>query len=41
MRHTDRLSEAQISTSKAELIEMQGPWNDVDQVPGAIVQWIT
>ncbi|MFB6784279.1 integrase core domain-containing protein, partial [Streptomyces sp. NPDC056352] len=29
------------ATFKAELIEMQGPWTDVDQVERAIFQWIT
>ncbi|MGW3951091.1 integrase core domain-containing protein [Streptomyces sp. NPDC004752] len=28
-------------TFKAELIEMQGPWKDFDQVERAIFQWVT
>ncbi|WP_055594358.1 integrase core domain-containing protein [Streptomyces hirsutus] len=35
------MAEALNGTFKAELIEMQGPWKDVDQVERAIFQWIT
>ncbi|MFE2095061.1 integrase core domain-containing protein [Streptomyces sp. NPDC059460] len=35
------MAEALNGTFKAELIEMQGPWTDVDQVERAIFQWIT
>ncbi|WP_343240599.1 MULTISPECIES: IS3 family transposase [unclassified Streptomyces] len=35
------MAEALNGTFKAELIEMQGPWNDVDQVERAIFQWVT
>lgn len=35
------MAEALNGTFKAELIEMQGPWRDVDQVERAIFQWVT
>jgi transposase InsO family protein len=35
------MAEALNGTFKAELIEMQGPWKDVDQVERAIFQWVT
>ena len=35
------MAEALNGTFKAELIEMQGPWKDVDQVERAVFQWIT
>ncbi|MGC9443001.1 integrase core domain-containing protein [Streptomyces sp. WG5] len=35
------MTEALNGTFKAELIEMRGPWKDVDQVEWAIFQWIT
>ncbi|MER5686212.1 integrase core domain-containing protein, partial [Streptomyces sp. NPDC002205] len=35
------MAEALNGTFKAELIEMQGPWVDVDQIERAIFQWIT
>lgn len=46
IRYTERLSDIGASaalngTFKAELIEMQGPWKDVDQVERAIFQWVT
>ncbi|OIJ68275.1 integrase core domain-containing protein [Streptomyces mangrovisoli] len=34
------MAEALNGTFKAELIEMQGPWRDVDQVERAILPWI-
>ncbi|GAA2329769.1 hypothetical protein SVIO_026130 [Streptomyces violaceusniger] len=34
------MAEALNGTFKAELIEMQGPWRDVDQVERAIFQWV-
>ncbi|MEU9875227.1 integrase core domain-containing protein [Streptomyces phaeochromogenes] len=43
-RHCVRRSErcvAWYGTFKAELIEIQGPWKDVDQVERAIFQWVT
>ncbi|WP_149181286.1 integrase core domain-containing protein [Streptomyces sp. TRM49041] len=35
------MAEALNGTFKAELIEMQGPWKDFDQVERAIFQWVT
>ncbi|MFI7502070.1 integrase core domain-containing protein [Streptomyces sp. NPDC049687] len=35
------MAEALNGTFKAELIEMQGRWKDVDQVERAIFQWVT
>ncbi|MEU6510914.1 integrase core domain-containing protein [Streptomyces sp. NPDC046942] len=35
------MAEALNGTCKAELIEMQGHWKDVDQVERAIFQWVT
>ncbi|MDH6222942.1 integrase core domain-containing protein [Streptomyces pseudovenezuelae] len=35
------MAEALNGTFKAELIEMQGPRRDVDQVERAIFQWVT
>jgi hypothetical protein len=35
------MAEVLNGTFKAELIEMQGPWRDVDQVERTIFQWIT
>ncbi|GAU71513.1 hypothetical protein SSP35_43_00170 [Streptomyces sp. NBRC 110611] len=35
------MAEALNGTFKAELIEMQGLWKDVDQVERAIFQWVT
>ncbi|MFD3637343.1 integrase core domain-containing protein [Streptomyces sp. NPDC058664] len=35
------MAEALNGTFKAELIEMQGPGKDVDQVERSIFQWIT
>ncbi|WP_101255796.1 NAD(P)-dependent oxidoreductase [Streptomyces barkulensis] len=35
------LAEALNGTFKAELIEMQGPWQDIGQVERAIFQWVT
>jgi putative transposase len=37
IHHSDRGSQY----FKAELIEMQGPWKDVDQVERAIFRWVT
>ncbi|MGW6263430.1 hypothetical protein [Streptomyces sp. NPDC055085] len=34
------MAEALNGTFKAEFIEMQGPWRDVDQVERAIFQWV-
>ncbi|GGN62184.1 hypothetical protein GCM10011579_029070 [Streptomyces albiflavescens] len=39
--YDDAMAEALNDTFKAELIEMQGPWKDVDQVERAIFQWVT
>jgi len=39
--YDNAMTEALNGTFKAELIEMQGPWNDVDQVERAIFQWVT
>ncbi|MFJ7063624.1 IS3 family transposase [Streptomyces microflavus] len=39
--YDNAMAEALNGTFKAELIEMQGPWKDVDQVERAIFQWIT
>ena len=38
--YDNAMAEALNGTFKAELIEMQGPWRDVDQVERAIFQWI-
>ncbi|UQA37189.1 IS3 family transposase [Streptomyces sp. HNA39] len=38
--YDNAMAEALNGTFKAELIEMQGPWKDVDQVERAIFQWI-
>ncbi|MDQ0779991.1 transposase InsO family protein [Streptomyces aurantiacus] len=35
------MAEALNGTFKAELIEMQGPWRDFEQVERAIFQWVT
>ncbi|MFI6663486.1 hypothetical protein ACIBM1_00685 [Streptomyces sp. NPDC050481] len=35
------MAEALMGTFKAELIEMQGPWQDFDQVERAIFRWVT
>ncbi|WP_326806451.1 hypothetical protein OIE49_36225 [Streptomyces sp. NBC_01788] len=35
------MAEALNGTFKAELIEMQGAWRDVDQVERVIFQWVT
>ncbi|BBJ37679.1 hypothetical protein SSPO_003970 [Streptomyces antimycoticus] len=39
--YDNAMAEALNGTCKAELIEMQGPWKDVDQVERAIFQWVT
>ncbi|MER8003441.1 IS3 family transposase [Streptomyces sp. NPDC095613] len=39
--YDNAMAEALNGTFKAELIEMQGPWKDVDQVERAIFQWTT
>ncbi|MEU9932712.1 IS3 family transposase [Streptomyces anulatus] len=39
--YDNAMAEALNGTFKAELIEMQGLWKDVDQVERAIFQWIT
>jgi transposase InsO family protein len=39
--YDNAMTEALNGTFKAELIEMQGPWKDVDQVERAIFQWVT
>jgi len=39
--YDDAMAEALNGTFKAELIEMQEPWRDVDQVERAIFQWVT
>ncbi|MFF4749101.1 IS3 family transposase [Streptomyces sp. NPDC001270] len=38
--YDNAMAEALNGTFKAELIEMQGPWKDVDQAERAIFQWI-
>ncbi|MFJ6635916.1 integrase core domain-containing protein [Streptomyces sp. NPDC091376] len=40
-RYDNAMAEALNGTFKAELIEMQGPWKDADQVERAIFQWVT
>jgi transposase InsO family protein len=37
--YDNAMAEALNGTFKAELIEMQGPWRDFDQVERAIFQW--
>lgn len=39
--YDNAMAEALNGTFKAELIEMLGPWKDVDQVERAVFQWIT
>ncbi|MFF4568003.1 IS3 family transposase [Streptomyces sp. NPDC001435] len=39
--YDNAMAEALNGTFKAELIEMQGPWRDFDQVERAIFQWVT
>ncbi|MDI5973978.1 IS3 family transposase [Streptomyces sp. SL13] len=39
--YDNAMAEALNGTFKAELIEMQGPWKDVEQVERAIFQWVT
>ncbi|WEH16487.1 IS3 family transposase [Streptomyces sp. VNUA24] len=39
--YDNAMAEALNGTFKAELIEMKGPWRDVDQVERAIFQWAT
>ncbi|WP_308409013.1 IS3 family transposase [Streptomyces sp. AC558_RSS880] len=39
--YDNAMAEALNGTFKAERIEMQGPWRDVDQVERAIFQWVT
>ncbi|MEU8868815.1 IS3 family transposase [Streptomyces umbrinus] len=39
--YDNAMAEALNGTFKAELIEMRGPWKDVDQVERAIFQWVT
>ncbi|MGP3951473.1 IS3 family transposase [Streptomyces sp. 7N604] len=39
--YDNAMAEALKGNFKAELIEMQGPWRDVDQVERAIFQWVT
>ncbi|MGW5449799.1 IS3 family transposase [Streptomyces asiaticus] len=39
--YDNTMAEALNGTFKAELIVMQGPWRDVDQVERAIFQWVT
>ncbi|MFJ7905347.1 transposase [Streptomyces sp. NPDC096198] len=39
--YDNAMAEALNGTFKAELIEMQAPWRDVDQVERAIFQWVT
>ncbi|MFE9629265.1 integrase core domain-containing protein [Streptomyces sp. NPDC006527] len=39
--YDNAMAEALNGTFKAELIEMQCPWRDVDQVERAIFQWVT
>lgn len=38
--YDNAMAEALNGTFKAELIDMQGPWRDVDQVERAIFQWV-
>lgn len=38
--YDNAMAEALNGTFKAELIEMQGPWQDFDQVERALVQWV-
>ncbi|MGY3062954.1 transposase InsO family protein [Streptomyces sp. TE3672] len=38
--YENAMAEALNGSSKAELIEHQGPWRDVDQVERAVVQWV-
>ncbi|MGW6026584.1 IS3 family transposase [Streptomyces sp. NPDC055099] len=38
--YDNAMAEALNGTFKAELIEMQGPWRDFDQVERAIFQWV-
>ncbi|MFD4787723.1 integrase core domain-containing protein [Streptomyces sp. NPDC058459] len=39
--YDNAMAEALNGTFKAELIEMQGPWKDVDQVEQAVFQRVT
>ncbi|MER5209508.1 integrase core domain-containing protein [Streptomyces sp. NPDC002838] len=39
--HDNAMAEALNGTFEAELVEMQGTWNDLDQVERAIFQWVT
>jgi putative transposase len=39
--YDNAMAEALNGTFKAELIEMQGPWRDYEQVERAIFQWVT
>ncbi|MFE7810466.1 integrase core domain-containing protein [Streptomyces sp. NPDC057433] len=39
--YDNTMAEAPNGTFKAELIEMQGPWRDFEQVERAIFQWVT
>ncbi|MFK4106967.1 IS3 family transposase [Streptomyces sp. NPDC019531] len=39
--YDNAMAEALNGTFKAELIEMQGPWKDADQVERAIFRWVT
>ncbi|MFF7977481.1 integrase core domain-containing protein, partial [Streptomyces sp. NPDC007905] len=39
--YDNAMAEALNGTFKAELIEMQGPWRDFEQVERAIFQWVT
>jgi transposase InsO family protein len=39
--YDNAMAEALNGTFKAELIEMQGPWRDCEQVERAIFQWAT
>ncbi|MGW7303939.1 MULTISPECIES: IS3 family transposase [unclassified Streptomyces] len=39
--YDNAMAEALNGTFKAELIEMQGPWKDADQVERAVFQWVT
>jgi transposase InsO family protein len=39
--YDNAMAEALNGTFKAELIELQGPWRDVDQVKRAIFPWVT
>lgn len=38
--YDNAMAEALNGTFKAELIELQGPWRDADQVERAVVQWV-